>query len=378
MLGLVVYSIGTWEGFHRRRMLEALARNLRGRGFLLVVEPPLPLLDARHLRDWRPAARAVVRPIERVTENLWLVRPMLARPGRGEHAAYARAIRGALRHISPRPGRVAALIYRPDQAWLLGAAGEDSVVYECYDEYRVDFTGRAIPGVYEAEERLLAASKLVLTTSRPLYESRRMQHANVQYTPNGAEYALFSRAQNPELPVADAVKEMPSPVVGYLGNFTPFLDFAAIEQVMRSSPDKSFVFVGPVSAPEVAKRLRSLPNVRFTGPRPQYELPGHLKGMAATMCLLQMTAYTRCARPLTVMEYLAAGKPTVVRPSPALEDLADVLYLADDPAEISARICEAVQEDCPELVAARQARAREYDWDVLTARTAEIILDSCA
>lgn len=359
-------------------MLQALARNLRGRGFLLVVEPPLPLLDSRHLRDWRPAARAVVRPTEQVTENIILVRPRTTFREAGAKVAYARAIRAALRQAAPPADRVAALIYRPDQSWLLGAAEEDAVIYECYDEYRVDMLGNQIAGVREAEDRLMTIAAAVLTTSRPLYDTRSRTCDRVHYTPNGVDCDTFQRVSHADTLAVEAIRLLPKPLIGYVGNFAHFLDFASLEEVARCLPSATFVFVGPVSAQEAAERLDALPNVSFTGAQARSQLPSYLKGMAATWCLLNLTAYTRCARPLTVMEYLAAGKPTVLKPSPSVDDLSDVLYFANSADEAVAQIHRALAEDSPELVAARQARAREYDWDVLTKRTAEIILDSCA
>lgn len=378
MLGIVVYTIGTWEGFHRRRMLEALARNLRGRGFLLVVEPPLPLLNSRHLRDWRPAARALVRAVEQRADNLWLVRPTLAH-GRGDQrGAYTRALGRALKRLPLRPDRLAAWLFRPDQHRLLGAAEEDCVVYECYDEYRLDFHGREIPGVYEQEQKLLAAAQVVLTTSHPLHESRSAEHPNVHYTPNGVDYALFATAREGSLQIPDDLRLLPQPVIGYIGNFTYWVDSESLEEIIRALPDIGFGFIGPVTDTTAAVRVQALPNVRFFGVIPsRFRLPAYLKGMGAAMCLLRPNGYARCMLPLTVLEYLAAGKPVVVRPSPSLTDFEDLLYAANTPEEAVAAIRRALAEDCEELRDRRQARAREYDWDVLTKRTAQIVLEAC-
>jgi glycosyltransferase involved in cell wall biosynthesis len=285
-------------------------------------------------------------------------------------------VREALRRISPGADRVAALVFRPEQSWLLGAAGEDSVIYECYDEYRVDMYGRDLPEVAAAEQKLMAAAGVVLTTSHPLQESRSAEHPRVYYTPNGEDYGLFQRAREPG-PVAAEMQALPRPVVGYVGNFIDFLDFEGIQQVVESCPDLSFAFVGPVSAREAAARLQALPNARFLGVRPRSQLPGYLKGMDCALCWLRANAFTVCQRPLTVLEYLAAGLPTVVRASPSLDDLGDVLYLASDAGEAVASLHRALAEDRDELRDRRQARAREYDWDVLTRRSAEILLENC-
>jgi glycosyltransferase involved in cell wall biosynthesis len=377
MLGIVVYPVGTWEGFHRRPMLEALARNLRGKGFLLVVEPPVALLDSGHLRNWRPAARAVLRGTQQLAENIWLARPTASRRSQAGFTASARTVRAALGRISPRPDRVAALVFRPEQNALLGLVGEDAVIYECYDEYRMDRQGREIPGVRSEEQKLLSSAEVVLTTSRPLYESRRRDHAGVHYTPNGVDCPLFEKTRDPELAIAEDMRAWPPPVVGYLGTFTDFLDYRGLEDTAIASPGRSFVFVGPVVATEAAEQLGKLPNVHFLGPRARYCLPSYLKGMDATMCLLRVSEYTEAARPLTVMEYLAAGKPVVVRRTRSLTDLGDVVYFAETKEEVIACIERALAEDSPELAERRQARAREYDWDVLTKKTAEIILECC-
>jgi glycosyltransferase involved in cell wall biosynthesis len=146
---------------------------------------------------------------------------------------------------------------------------------------------------------------------------------------------------------------------------------------VQECPELSFAFVGPVSAPEAAERLQAEARVRFFGVRPRSQLPSYLRGMAGALCWLRGNAFTRCQRPLTVLEYLAAGLPTVVRRSPSLEDLEDVLYFAEDAQEAEERLREALREDGEELRERRQARARECDWDVLTKRTAKILLECC-
>lgn len=377
MLALVIYTIGTWEGFHRRPMLEALARNLRGRGCLLVVEPPLALLNPGNLRDWRPLARAVIRGTQQLAENLWLVRQTTVRRSQTGFTASRRTVRAALARISPRADRIAALVFRPEQNVLLGLAGEEAVVYECYDEYRVDESDQPVPGVREKEAVLLEAATVVLTTSLPLWESRSKEHTAVYYTPNGVDFSLFAKAREASLSIPAEIAGLKQPVVGYVGNFAAWLDTAMIEQVAEALPQFSFAFVGPVTAGEAAARLGRLPNVHFLGTKPRFALPGYVKAMAVTTNLASATTFSANVMPLKVPEYLAAGKPVVARPVPSLKDLNDVLYLANDAEEAVACLQRALAEDGPELADRRQARARQYDWDVLTKKTAEIILESC-
>jgi glycosyltransferase involved in cell wall biosynthesis len=377
MLGIIVYPVGTWEGFHRRPMLQALARNLYGKAVLIAVDPPVSLLDRHLVRDWRTRARAVLKPLVQWSDNLWLVRPARLSAGGLDWAAYARAIRRALRRISPAVSEVGALVFRPEQIDLLGLADEQHLIYECYDEYRVDHTGRVVEGVIERERHLMGASDLVLTTSRRLYESRRKEHGNVHHTPNGVSVELFRRAWDPSLGLPHDMVNLKRPIVGYVGNFTTWLDFGLLHHVIQALPRFSFVFVGPVTASEEARRLREFPNVRFLGPRPQHALPAYMRAMDVTICPLRVSEFTQNQMPLTVLEYLAAGRPVVTRRLDGMAALHDVLCTPAQPGEFAECIRQLSSSPNEAMRVRGLERAQEFDWDRLTQASADIILSTC-
>lgn len=376
MLALVVYPIGTWAGFHRRPMLEALARNLVGKALILVVAPPLDGLKSLQSGEWREPARTVLRRIEQQSKNVWLLRSFKMPGPHQFHKGIARTVDWALRRL-PSVTRVAALVFRPEQLACLGLASEDYVIYECYDEYRRGKDGELIPHVCELERTLLKQADLVLTTSKPLCESRSLDHSHVAYSPNGVDTRLFGKALG-ELQTPEDMANIEHPIIGYIGNIAWWLNFDLLETVAASMPQAQFVFIGPVSEQAGANRLDHHPNVHFLGLKPRSTLPGYLRQMNAALCPFHTVDYLQKARPLTILEYLSAGKATVTTPLAAIEDLLDVLYPATTPEEVLAAIGTALTEaDEPEHIAARVQRAAANDWDVLTKKTADAILRAC-
>jgi glycosyltransferase involved in cell wall biosynthesis len=355
-------------------MLQALARNLYGKAVLIAVDPPVSLPDRHLVRDWRKCARAVSRPVVQWSDNLWLVRPWAGSLSRPE-VAYQRA----LRQVSTRAGvsgrNVAAMVFRPQQARLLGIANEQHVVYECYDEYRLESGAGISEDVVAAERRLLQHCDLVLTTSLPLYAVRTQEHPNVHYTPNGVDYERFASLDSG--PVPDDMARIPHPTVGFVGNFFSWLDLPMIGALVDTLEDHSFVFVGPVSAREAAQALARRPNVWFLGVKPRSALAAYLRAMDVTTCLLVRNDFTDAVLPLKVPEYLAAGKPVIATPVAALRDFAPVVRFVQTAAEAGLSVRELARTDNPSRAAERRAFARAYDWDVLTKHTAKLILETC-
>jgi len=86
--------------------------------------------------------------------------------------------------------------------------------------------------------------------------------------------------------------------------------------------------------------------------------------MDATIIPYKCNEATRNIYPLKLHEYLAAGRPVVSAPLPALEPFADVVALAPDHAAFVACLEEALAQDNDEMRAKRQRVARANSWDV--------------
>jgi hypothetical protein len=73
---------------------------------------------------------------------------------------------------------------------------------------------------------------------------------------------------------------------------------------------------------------------------------------------------------------LASGTPTVGTPIRSLESFQSVVELATTPSEWSAAIEKALTDNGPDRRLARQAIAREHDWESLMYRIAQHMADA--
>ncbi|MBI4307246.1 MAG: glycosyltransferase [Chloroflexi bacterium] len=375
---IIVYIVQEWDTFHRRPMLEALARNARGQAHLLLVAP---LLSPLGLLGWRGGPRVRRKPgLRRLSENVALLTPVVWLLGTGRlpwlrrlpQRALASQVRHALRQIGPPDAQRVEWVFRPEQAPLVGLAPGALLVYECYDEYtRSPVDGAPVPRLVEQEDILLRKAGLVLTTSEHLYRSRSARHPRVVYTPNGVDYGLFAQARESTLAIAEELHRIPSPRIGFVGNVSETsIDYPLLEDLARRHSEWSLVLVGPANevSLKTRRRLGSLPNVHFTGWIERARLPSFLKGFDVALIPFSTGPWNLARNPLKLWEYLAAGKPVVATRIPEIEKYADAVYLTSTPAEFEAAVRTAIERHTPGRAERGAELAREHSWERLTAR----------
>lgn len=270
-------------------------------------------------------------------------------------------------------------IWHPSFADAIEQFDARAVVYHCYDEYAA-FTGADRTRVADDEARLLASADLVLTVSEGLQARKRAFNANTHLVRNGVDYRLFATAQDPVLPVAAELRDLPRPIIGCVTRIVPdYFDAELLGEVFRRRPGWSFVVVGPECAQSPAlSALKSLSNVHLVGRRDLSVLPSYMKAFDACLIPYVLTENKQLADPLKAYEYLAAGKPVVSKPLMALEPFGDVISFATTAAEWIDAIDEAIHDHSPERVALRQALARQNTWDARVEQISRLIAGASA
>jgi len=218
-----------------------------------------------------------------------------------------------LRHWIKRLGfhRPVLWTYNPHSESLVGKVGERIAVYECVDELSAakGLVRRDI--VEELERRLIKGVDLVIVTHENLYRSKKSLAREIHLIPNGAEVEHFRKACLHDTPVADEMKSIPHPIVGFLGSIQYWIDFNLLRYLALEKPNWSFVLIGPIGRLAQTSKIEKLPNVYMLGRKRYEDLPFYLK--AFDVCLnpyvLDETA-ANCS-PLKLYEYLATGKPVV-------------------------------------------------------------------
>jgi glycosyltransferase involved in cell wall biosynthesis len=367
-------------------MLESLARQSLGQAVILIINPVISLKQAiARLRKGSIQEFLLFGRAKRLTRNLYVGTPIVWRHGRRRHwknkdlsrwRMVSRQIQKAAYKIVPNPESIVSWVYRPEQLHCLDLAKENFAIYECYDEYSLShIDGSLIPGAENEEKNLMNKVDLIFTTSYPLFESRRKKHPNVHYAPNGVDFDLFNQATRDELLVADDLKEIPMPRLGFIGNLSRRIDFNLLEKIALHNNKWSLVLIGPVER-EVKKDLDILQqqrNVHYLGYKLREILPQYLKGFDACILPFKMHDWNECSNPLKLWEYMAAGIPVVSTPTIVAEQLKDIIYVGHDKEEFVTHLHSALASDNMHCIKKGIEMARMYSWDTLTSEILGVI-----
>ncbi|ACL64840.1 Methyltransferase type 11 [Anaeromyxobacter dehalogenans 2CP-1] len=234
------------------------------------------------------------------------------------------------------------------------------LVYDCVDHASLDpLHGPAM----EADRAALAReAELVLATAPRLADGLRPLRDGVLLVPNAVAPEDFAAAPGAPVP-ADlaAVLAGGRPVVGYMGAFAPWVDWALLNAVTAGAPDLSFVLLGADYGGALA-RLAPRPNVHVLGEKPHGALAGYACRLDAAMIPFVLDEVTRAASPVKLHEYLAAGAPVVSTPIDACLG-EPAVAVADGPDAFAAALRAAVgRRDDPAHRALRERAVAANTW----------------
>ncbi len=270
-----------------------------------------------------------------------------------------RRVRGAAGALR-RPVVWASL---PSAVQALGACGESAVVYYCGDDFG------ALAGVDHAaalamEAEMAARADLILAAS-PALAARFPAHKTALLE-HGVDYRLFA---TPAPRPADLPK---GPVAGFYGSLAPWLDLRLVAATARLLPDWRFLFIGNPSAGTDLAALEGVGNIVRLGPKPHAALPGYAQHWTAGLIPFLDNDQIRACNPLKLREYLAAGRPVVSTPFPALQPYAGLVHQATTAAGFAAAL-QAAAAAAPGPDAARQRAVAAESWSARAARAAQLI-----
>ena len=347
---------------------------------------PRPTLeDARRivskLRGWTwPGARGGPE---------WLAPRVIAPPmwpqfrARWQRRLNVRLVGGAVdRALGPRRQgeRRVAIAAMPLCADLVGRLAVDRWVYYCADDLS-EWPGLDGPLLRTMERRLIERADGLIAVSETL--RRRLAtlgRDDAVLLTHGVDLAHWRpadplpAARGPHSVAAPEQSRLPDwwrslspPVLVFFGLVDRRLDFEWCRALAgQAAGSGTLALVGPHQAPD--PRLRSLPGVVLPGPLPYADLPALAQAADVLVRPYQDAAVTRAMQPLKLKEFLATGKPVVVRDLPSTREWAD----AADVVSSVEQLTEAVRERLRSGVTAEQRRARERlkdeSWELKAAR----------
>lgn len=254
--------------------------------------------------------------------------------------------------------------YVPQAEVLLDVLDPSLVVYHCVDDIATQ-EGIDTASFQAAEARYAGRADLVLASAPRLAERMRTLSDNVLYAPNVADTAAFAAALD-EGRIDEPLGALPHPRLVFTGAIAEKkLDLPLLAEIARARRDWTIALVGPVGLGDPHTDVAALeaePNVHLLGARRYEELPAVLRGADITLIPYRASELTASIFPMKVYEYLAAGRPVVSTPLPALEGVAEIT-VADGAAAFISAIERELAEDTPERRTARSAAAARNSWD---------------
>jgi len=208
----------------------------------------------------------------------------------------------------------------PTASDLVGKLGERATVYYCGDDFS-SLAGVDHLTVSAREQELQQKTDLIITASERLAE--RFPALKTRLLTHGVDYPLFSTPT----PRATDLPADGKPVAGFYGSISEWLDIDLLVAVIQRMPHWNFILIGQAVVDTSA--LKSLKNVYLAGPRPHHQLPGYSQHWDASLLPFKQNAQIQACNPLKLSEYLAAGKPVVSTPFPALRPYRKLISIVD-------------------------------------------------
>jgi glycosyltransferase involved in cell wall biosynthesis len=154
--------------------------------------------------------------------------------------------------------------------------------------------------------------------------------------------------------------ELEEPLVVFWGLIDQRLDVEVVRAVANSMSRGSLLLVGPQLDADPA--LWKLPRVRHIPAIPYEQLPALASRATVLVMPYADLPVTRAMQPLKLKEYLATGKPVVVRDLPATAEWAGCLDIAGTAEEFARGVLRRIEGGLPASQAVARARLSAESW----------------
>ncbi|MDB5311384.1 MAG: tuaH 1 [Gemmataceae bacterium] len=281
-----------------------------------------------------------------------------SRVGRGLNRRLLTRVLRPVAEAMPRPPVVVATI--PLVADLVGAVPAARWVYYCVDDFGVwpGLDGRTIRGM---EAELVAKVDTVVAVSQTLQAHVAKLGKPSHLLTHGVDLDHFRSPVEPDAPAwVGGLSEFATPLVVFWGVIDRRTDLAFVRRLGEAMTEGTILLVGPQDDPD--PELFRFPRVRTLPPIPYADLPVLAARAAVLVMPYADLPVTRAMQPLKLKEYLATGKPVVVRKLPATELWADCLDAADTPDGFASTVLDRLRTGVPDAQRAARARLDAEGW----------------
>lgn len=174
------------------------------------------------------------------------------------------------------------------------------------------------------ELELVSSSKAVFCSSEVIVE-------HIQKLNKGTTTVVVGNALHPpSLVKGGRTKEEPSPrTFGYVGAISAWFDFDAILGIVNSMDDVNVILWGPCDV-----QIPSHERILYRGVLPHDEAVAAMQSCTVLLLPFVINDLVRAVDPVKVYEYIATGRPVLVRDYPQLSHFGDFVNRYSDVPEL--------------------------------------------
>jgi len=229
--------------------------------------------------------------------------------------------------------------------------------------------------IKKTEDELIRKSDLIFVQGEVLKEKCIRLNDNISIFPFGVNMEVFDNFEHSLDEVPEDIKNIKSPIIGYIGGIHRHIDFKLIRFIAQAHPEWAIVLIGPIQTD--ISQIAELNNIFLLGKKDYADLPKYIMEFNIGIIPYQINEYTATVFPTKLNEYHALGKPTVSTGLPEI-----ILFNAKNDnltlvgktyEEFTDCISKAFNNLSKELVNKRIASARRNSWSVMIERMSGLI-----
>jgi len=262
-------------------------------------------------------------------------------------------------------------IFPPNAVDYIGQLGESRLVYYCVDEWS-QFRHLQAEPLRQKERDLLKKADIVFVVSKELLAAKRPLNPHTFLIPHGVNHSLFAQALQPDFPMAEPLRALLRPVIGFYGTLQDWVDQELLAGIAQRRPSWSLALVGKIMT-DVGTLSRHS-NIHLINSQPYELLPRFCKGFDVALIPYRLSdPRMQSVNPLKLREYLAAGLPVVSVDIPETRPMAKHICFAATPDEFVQQIEANLTSDSHKLRQERSNSMQSESWAARAALIEEIL-----
>jgi hypothetical protein len=273
-----------------------------------------------------------------------------------------------LTETGPAPVIITTL---PLVADLVGQVRATRWVYYCVDDFSV-WPGLDGKTLLRMEVDLVAKVDVAVAVSETLQAHLAKLGKPSHLLTHGVDLDFWRSSVPGDTPLSlRGLEGIPGPLIVFWGVLDRRMDSSFVRRLAESLTEGTVLLVGPQDNPD--PDLMRLPRVRTYPAVPYSDLPALAARAAVFIAPYADLPVTRAMQPLKLKEYIATGKPVVVRALPATTpwaDCADVVLTAE---EFASSVLARLRSGVPDEQQRARKRLEDENWAAKAAQFARFL-----